>query len=179
MSNLRKVVVGLLSLISFALSSSAILAQAKIDEVVVAQPAALPDAADASIAPEDLELLLLPLTAPELAKMAEKWQQNVRTHFTDIARLNLTLRDAANGEAEKIRERLLDLSGNQRDLLEKYSTVLEKWEQKGGTQEETASHRSYITALKRQALQTTDVKTIFKLAVTWLLSAEGGLCAWT
>ena len=64
MKYLRNAMFGLFSLTLFALSSSAVLAQAKIDETNVAQPAALPDAADASIAPEDLELLLLPLTSP-------------------------------------------------------------------------------------------------------------------
>ncbi len=177
MSNLRKIAIGLLSLTWLALSPSAILAQANVDEAVVAQPAALPDATDASVPLGDLELLLLPLTKPELAELAGQWQQNVKTHLTKIAHLTLALRDATNDEAEQIRDQLLNLTGAQSDLMGNYVTVLDEWELKGGSEEEIYSHRTYISALRIQSLRTIDVKTLFKLGVGWLLSADGGLFA--
>ena len=177
MRNFCKITIGLLSLIWIALSPSAILAQAKVDEVVVAQPAALPDAADAFVSADDLKLLLLPLTKPELAELAEQWQQNAKTHVTKMAHLNFALRDTSDAEAEKIRDQLLVLSSDQSGLLGNYITVLDEWERKGGAEEDISPHRSYISALRSQALRTIDVKTVFTLGVDWLLSVDGGLFA--
>ena len=177
MSKLRNMIFGLLLLISFALSPSAILAQATVGEVIATQPTALPDAADTSVLPDDLELLILPLTHPELAELAGQWQQNTKNHLTNMTRLNLALRDATDDEAKKIRDELLELSGTQSDLLDHYVTVLDEWERKGGSEEEITSHRAYISALKSQSFRAIDIKTIFKLVIDWLLSVDGGLFA--
>jgi small conductance mechanosensitive channel len=179
MSNLRIVVVGLLSLTWLALSPSAIIAQANVDEAVVAQPAALPDAADASVSPDDLQLLILPLTHLELAELAGRWQQNAKNHLTKISHLNLALRDATDDEAQQIRDQLLNLTDAQSDMLGNYVTVLDEWELKGGSEEEITSHRTYISALRIQSLRTVDIKTIFEHGVGWLLSVDGGLFALT
>ena len=177
MSNLSNLIIGLLLLITCALSPSVILAQSTVGEVIVARPAALPDAADASVSPDDLQLLLLPLTHPELAELAGQWQQNTKNHLTNMTLLNLALHDATDDEVGKIRHQLLKLSGAQSDLIGKYVTVLDEWERKGGAAEEITSHRAYISALKSQTLRTIDIKTIFKLVIDWLLSVDGGLFA--
>ena len=94
-----------------------------------------------------------------------------------MAHLNFALRDTSDAEAERIRDQLLVLSGDQGDLLGNYVTVLDDWERKGGAEEDISPHRSYISALRSQALRTIDVKTVFTLGVGWLLSVDGGLFA--
>lgn len=136
---------------------------------------ALDAAGNVSVSEDDLKVYLLPLTASDLALVAETWQSHARTELNDLANTNLALRQAASAEEDALRERLATQSSEVAATLEKYEAVLLAWSAKGGTEEDIAPHHSYISAVMAGALATTDVRTLLRSALDWLTAKDGGL----
>ncbi len=135
----------------------------------------LEEVVEKTIPADDLEILLVPLTAEELSGVAGSWQGYVRSQLEDVAQINLQLR-SANGEQEaSLRSQLSSLSESGSDFLNNYRLVLEAWTLKGAKAEELEPHTDYIVALKAGALKTTDLQTLFQNAWTWLFSWDGGV----
>lgn len=135
----------------------------------------LEEVVEKTIPADDLEILLVPLTAEELSGVAGSWQGYVRSQLEDVAQINLQLR-SANGEQEaSLRSQLSSLSESGSDFLNNYRLVLEAWTLKGAKAEDLEPHTDYILALKAGALKTTDLQTLFQNAWTWLFSWDGGV----
>ncbi|WP_425085302.1 mechanosensitive ion channel family protein [Ruegeria profundi] len=128
-----------------------------------------------SIPADDLEILLVPLTAEELSDVAGSWQGYVRSQLEDVAQINLQLRSASGEQEASLRSQLSSLSESGSDFLNNYRLVLEAWTLKGAKAEELEPHTDYILALKAGALKTTDIQTLFQNAWAWLFSWDGGV----
>ena len=145
------------------------------EAVEVEQDELLDEVVDTSISGEDLEILLVPLTAEELSDVAGTWQGIVRTQLEEVAQINLGLRTASEEQEDDLRSQLASLSDSGSALLNNYRLVLEAWTLKGAKAEDLQPHSDYILALKAGALKTTDFQTLFQNAWAWLFSWEGGV----
>ncbi len=127
------------------------------------------------VAIEDLKQLLVPLTAAELASLAEVWQRNLQAALERGVTLNLSLQDASEQDADAIREQIVVATEQRSALQAKYNAVLDAWQRKGGSEDELKPHRAYLSALTTDVVRTTDWTTLIKIAAAWMLSLEGGL----
>lgn len=137
--------------------------------------AILPSAADQTILPDVLAILLPPMTAEELAGLASEWQKTVKQNAEETASLNLAVLRSSEAEATVLREQIVSLNDRQTVLIDNYTLVLDAWELKGGGVEEIEVHRVYLSALRVAAVRSIDPKTLISLAVDWLLSVQGGV----
>ena len=135
----------------------------------------LEEVVEKTIPADDLEILLVPLTAEELSDVAGSWQGYVRSQLEDVAQINLQLRSASGEQEASLRSQLSSLSESGSDFLNNYRLVLEAWTLKGAKAEDLEPHTDYILALKAGALKTTDLQTLFQNAWTWLFSWDGGV----
>ncbi|WP_170352122.1 mechanosensitive ion channel family protein [Ruegeria atlantica] len=145
------------------------------EAVEVEQDELLDEVVDTSISGEDLEILLVPLTADELSEVAGTWQGIVRSQLEEVAQINLGLRTASGEQENDLRSQLASLSDSGSALLNNYRLVLEAWTLKGAKAEDLQPHSDYILALKAGALKTTDFQTLIQNAWAWLFSWEGGV----
>ncbi len=180
MKRLRRVGLVWLLFWCVAMSSNGFPVVAQVTEpeqevVVLENNNLLEEVVEKTIPADDLEILLVPLTAEELSDVAGSWQGYVRSQLEDVAQINLQLR-SANGEQEaSLRSQLSSLSASGSDFLNNYRLVLEAWTLKGAKAEELEPHTDYILALKAGALKTTDLQTLFQNAWAWLFSWDGGV----
>ncbi len=145
------------------------------EAVEVEQDELLDEVVDTSISGEDLEILLVPLTAEELSEVAGTWQGIVRSQLEEVAQVNQNLRTASEEKENDLRSQLASLNDSGSALLNNYRLVLEAWTLKGAKAEDLQPHTDYILALKAGALKTTDFQTLFQNAWAWLFSWEGGV----
>lgn len=122
-----------------------------------------------------LEIMLVPLTAADLAELAEIWQLHLRSALEDATAIYLDLLEADDATAEILRQQIADLREEESVIKANYQSVLEAWRAKGAVAEEIAPHDAYLDALTVAALQTTDLRTLFVFAVDWATSWDGGL----
>lgn len=131
-------------------------------------------ATDPAISEQALSVMLVPLTASELAELAQTWQGHARRELEDLSRLGLALQGAAGAQEDTLR----DTYQAQRDSVSesgtKYSLVVDAWAAKGGPADEVDLHKKYIQAATAGALRATDIKTLFAAGWDWLTSREGG-----
>jgi small conductance mechanosensitive channel len=143
-----------------------------------AETTAVPDTvspADADITKSQLDIVLVPLNAEELAELAATWEGYIRSNLQDMAQLNLAIDAAEEGAREPLREELGDLALLQKDLTAKFQSVLASWERKGADPDALAAHRTYLAAVNADTVRTTDPLTLAREALEWLISPEGGL----
>jgi small conductance mechanosensitive channel len=131
------------------------------------------DQVDVSL--DALPILLVPMTAEDLAGLADTWQGHLKGALEELSRLNISLQGSNEQSAQAIRKQLARQTELQSPIQEKYNLVLEAWGRKGGTEEELLPHRTYVSALKVAAVKTIDVRTLISLTRNWALSWEGGL----
>ena len=161
--------------ISTTFPASAQETTAEPETVEVEDSSFLDEVVDQSISADDLEVLLVPLTAEELSEVATTWQGYVRSQLEDIARINLKLRSASEAQEDDLRSQLSSLNDTGSEILDNYRVVLEAWTLKGAKAEDLTPHTDYILALKAGALKTTDLQTLFQNAWAWLISWDGGI----
>lgn len=134
-----------------------------------------PDPASLSTTLEQLNALMVPMTAEDLAALAEVWQGHLKSSLEDIVQLNLAI-DSLNGaQADALRDRLGELSEEKNSVQDRYTGVLESWTRKGAAPEDVEKHTVYIAALSFDAVRTTDPRTLLQLGLNWLTSSDGGL----
>ena len=161
--------------ISTTFPASAQETTAKPETVEVEDSNLLDEVVDQAISADDLEVLLVPLTAEELSEVANTWQGYVRSQLEDIAQVNLKLRSASETQEDGLRSQLSSLNDTGSEILDNYRVVLEAWALKGAKAEDLTPHSDYILALKAGALKTTDLQTLFQNAWAWLISWDGGI----
>ncbi|AXT27509.1 mechanosensitive ion channel family protein [Ruegeria sp. AD91A] len=145
------------------------------ETVEVTQDKLVVEVTDESISADDLEILLVPLTAKELSDVAGTWQGYVRSQLEDVAQTSRSLLSASGKQEDSLRSQLASQSESGSVLLNNYRIVLEAWTLKGANAEDLQPHTNYILALKAGALKTTDFQTLFQNAWAWLFSWEGGV----
>ena len=168
--SLRVCALVMLLSISMALGSPVLAQTADVP----AAPAPL-TADQVNVSLDDLQILLVPLTAGDLADLAAIWQGHLKDALTETAKLSLSLNDLDDGAAEQVRERIADDTDAQKDIRNNYTAVLDAWEAKGGAPEDVQPHRSYIAALTVAAVKTIDAQTALLYARDWTMSWDGGL----
>lgn len=134
-----------------------------------------PDPKASTTTARELEILTVPMTVDELSELATVWQSNIKSVLQNIAVLNLELEAAGEARSETAREELTTALNLQTELQDSYAVVIEAWRTKGGPDDATQVHDTYLDALKLEAVRTTDPRTLLQLATTWLFSADGGL----
>lgn len=127
------------------------------------------------IALGNLEIFMVPLMESELSQVAEAWQKNLRTELERIAELNVSISQAAVGDADKLRQNLTARTLTLTELQAKYEAVLKAWEIKGAPVEELAVHATYLVGLRAGTIQNNDPVTLLRAAGNWLISPDGGL----
>lgn len=134
-----------------------------------------PEPSDVTTTATELEILTVPMTAEELSDLAATWQEHIKGVLQEIALLNLELAALEDADNTALREELASKLDSQSMIQDSYSAVITAWKTKGAAEEEILVHDTYINALRREAVRTTDPRTLVQLAVNWLTSAEGGL----
>ena len=142
-----------------------------------------PAVADAVLDPalglDELALRLTPLTVPELAAAAEAWREIVKTKTEAVVETQIEAKRAeSDGNAEAAaaaRERLTELSKERGALFDRYSTVVDSWEKKGGDEAAIAEYRAYRNSIIVEETRTADFQTLAAKALGWAMSADGGI----
>ncbi|WP_164658857.1 mechanosensitive ion channel family protein [Tropicibacter sp. Alg240-R139] len=132
-------------------------------------------ALEADVSPEDLHILLVPLTASELAQVVEGWQAHVRSQLERMSNLNLDINSAADAKVDSLRTQLEEVQQTSKAYLANFQTAITGWLEKGATPEEVKPYQDYAYAATSGALRTTDPKTLANAALDWLTDTDGGL----
>ncbi|SLN38604.1 Small-conductance mechanosensitive channel [Falsiruegeria litorea R37] len=127
------------------------------------------------VTPDDLSILMVPLTAAEMAQVVEGWQAHVRSQLEQLSYLNLDLNSASDAKAETLRAQLAEVQQTTKAYLANYQASVTGWQDKGATPEEVKPYQDYAYAAASGALRTTDPKTLFSAALDWLTDTDGGL----
>lgn len=135
----------------------------------------LPTAEQSDLSLSDLQILMVPMTGADLAGLAEVWQTHLKEALQETVRISLSLDVLDDDAANAARTRISEAREGQKDIQANYSAVLDAWSAKGGTIEDLAAHRAYMSALAIAAVQATDARTLVTLAMDWAKSWEGGL----
>jgi small conductance mechanosensitive channel len=124
---------------------------------------------------DELELRLVPLTKEELKQLAEKWLHIVKAKTEEVMEAQVKV-SKTDGELEDaVREKLIKLQTERKQLFDKYSTVLDAWEKKGGDEAAIADYRAYRSSIIIEETRKADLKTLVAQAVAWLTSEDGGI----
>lgn len=132
--------------------------------------------ADPEIALNELSLRLIPLTVDELAALAEEWLAIVKAGTEAVADEQVAILGLEEGAAaDAARARLEDLAAERRALFERYTTVVDALELKGGDPATVAGYRAYRSAIIVEETRLTDWRTQVKRIAGWSTDPEGGL----
>ncbi len=118
----------------------------------------------------DLELRLDPLTKPQLAVEAAAWQSLLQSKVSEVSEASISAR-GGNSDGNP-RPDLATLREQRAALAERFDTVLDAWDAKGG---DTAEFRKYLTVVSGIKTQFTDIGSSWNLFSGWLISKEGGI----
>ncbi|PVA10321.1 mechanosensitive ion channel family protein [Pelagivirga sediminicola] len=150
-------------------------APADEDDAAPETPAYLAGLDNPSIPLDELRLRLVPLTAAELATLAEAWQANARDATLAVVQRNLELREAGGAATDAQLAAREDLLDTREDIFERYSAVVTSLEAKGGDAEVIKSLRIYRTAISVEEAATLEPREIAVNVLAWLVSPEGGI----
>ncbi len=131
--------------------------------------------ADPNIPVEELVLRLIPLTADQLAALADEWLAIVQGVTEDVIDTQIEIRAADGDPAPDVLERLTDLTSLRAGLFEKYSSVVDSFEKKGGAPEAVASYRAYRNAIIVEETQAADWRTLLSRTIDWTTDRDGGI----
>ena len=141
---------------------------------------------------DHLELLLEPLTQAELLVEAEEWRDLVKGKVRQVSIMDIAIRKkgdeiekaaadptvSESEESAKIEDKtdtiesLTALREEKSALLERFSTVLDAYEEKGG---DAAEFRAYAAAVVGIKLKGADSAAVVSALAAWFVSKEGGL----
>jgi small conductance mechanosensitive channel len=159
-------------LLGFALLSGASWAQEGSDAPEVPESILSGD-----IPIEELTIRLTPLTAGELAAAAEAWRGIVKTKTEELVEAQILAQSetADSTIADEARERLATLGEERRALFDRYSTVVDSWEKKGGDEAAIAEYRAYRNSIIVEETRTADFQTLMTRALAWMTAPDGGI----
>jgi len=123
----------------------------------------------------NLQIMIVPLTANELASLAGIWQTHLQKSLTITAELFLLLNTENASNATDTHKLISENRVARQAIIDNYAAVLDGWEAKGATPEELNQHRTYILAVTLNALQLADAYSAFDFAKDWVISWNGGI----
>jgi small conductance mechanosensitive channel len=124
---------------------------------------------------DELALRLTPLTVSELAEVAEGWRELVKSQTHAVVAAQIAALASEGDTASSARDTLTELANKRNKLFERYSTVIDSWEKKGGDAEAIAEFRAYRNSILVEETRTSDWRTLVARAYDWLISADGGI----
>ncbi|MGI9522711.1 MAG: mechanosensitive ion channel family protein [Hyphomicrobiaceae bacterium] len=124
---------------------------------------------------EELEIRLVPLTGDDLKKLAKEWLKIVKSKTEEVVQAQVAITKTDGAVEDAAREKLTQIDLERRDLFDKYSSVLNAWEKKGGDAKDIASYRAYRNAIIVEEARTTDFTTLVARALTWFTDEDGGI----
>jgi small conductance mechanosensitive channel len=124
---------------------------------------------------DELALRLTPLTVSELAEVAEAWRELVKSQTRAVVAAQIAALTSKGDTAASARDTLTQLANKRNKLFERYSTVIDSWEKKGGNAEAIAEFRAYRNSILVEETRTSDWQTLVARAYDWLFSADGGV----
>ncbi len=131
---------------------------------------------DPALAPDELDLRVLPLTVDELGELADAWMIIVQGMTAAVVAEELAIREAeADGGEPVSRDRLNALSRERARGFSNLSAIVNSFELKGGDPDRIATYRAYRNAIIVQETQAADWRTLVAHAIDWMQSDEGGL----
>ncbi|OSP56470.1 mechanosensitive ion channel family protein [Pseudoruegeria sp. SK021] len=143
-----------------------------VEETAPAYPAGLDNP---EIPVSELTLRVIPLTTDELTALADSWLMIVKEQTTDVVEQQLVIPTLSGSEADAAREVLTGLSDQRGQAFDRYTTVVDNLAKKGGDEAKVASYRAYRNAIVVDEKQNADWQTLYKMAVSWTLSRDGGI----
>lgn len=151
-------------------------ADAGQDGAKAAVPSVPEDVLVEDISIDELALRLTPLTVTELAATAEAWRDIVKAQTQSVVEAQIAATKASDEAAATAARATLNQLANERNaLFERYSTVVNSWEKKGGDAAQISEFRAYRNSIIIEQARTADWKTLLARAFDWLASADGGI----
>lgn len=124
---------------------------------------------------EELEFRLVPMTKGELKLLAEKWLQIVKSKTEEVMEAQVTVANTKGVVEDAVREKLTQIDSERNQLFDKYSSVLNAWEKKGGDAKAIADYRAYRNSIIVEETRTADFETLVARALAWLTDEDGGI----
>jgi len=121
---------------------------------------------------EDLGKLLVPLSEPELAKVAEIWRGYLQANLEQLALQSL---DHNLAKLNLKNDQLEVLFDAQSALEIKYRDILAAWRAKGADEKAMEHHELYLRAALRDTLSTIDPAALFRRLQRWVQSPNGAM----
>ena len=157
--------------------------------LALAQDPAPRTTADTNVPVDQLEVMLVPLTADELRIEAEGWRSELQKSAESFSELELRIlkreltpkseeREAAH-KADM--ERLLDLAGVRDNHIDRLNMVLDLITQKVGLNadneepEDVLMMRRYISSVDGVRSDVVDASTVMTALIDWLKDKDGGV----
>lgn len=126
---------------------------------------------------DELTMRLTPLTVDELAAAAEAWRSIVKAKTEELVEAQIAAQSEAGDTAiaDEARERLGKLAEERRALFDRYSTIVDSWEKKGGDEAAIGEYRAYRNSIIVEETRTADFQTLMTRALAWLMAPDGGV----
>jgi small conductance mechanosensitive channel len=134
-----------------------------------------PEITRPGIDPAELSLRLIPLTKDELRKLTEVWAQLVKSKTEEVIETQISISQREGQAGAAARDRLIQLGDERKRLFDKFSAVVNAWEQKGGDEKAIADYRAYRNAIIIEQTRTADIETLLASAISWLTAEDGGI----
>ena len=125
--------------------------------------------------PEELQLLVTPLTLEQLRTEADEWQKMIQGEMTRIANLKVAALSAEGAELDRIHEQINQTADRRNELIGKAQMIIDSMELKGEAPETLEAYRGYISGALASEFQATDIKTLASQIFDWAASKDGGL----
>lgn len=164
--------VGLL-LVSLILLSGPVLSQesdASGEEIALAQ-----ELIDPSISSEALAYRVIPLTTSELDPLAQEWLGIVQSKTAEIAERQVALLNDPSAATDAAYQEIVRLVEDRAGLFERFTTVVNALESKGGDPAVVSELRAYRDSVLFNETILASPKTIAFAFMNWLTRADGGL----
>ncbi|MEM6826523.1 MAG: mechanosensitive ion channel domain-containing protein [Pseudomonadota bacterium] len=129
---------------------------------------------DPSIGLAALKARLIPLTNSDLEELSANWQQLAREAAEDLVDAQVAIDESADGNDEAAREAYAVAYEELGSRLEKFSAVLDGWEEKAGDPDQIAQYRAYRDAIVAEFLKASDTETLIREATDWVKAPDGG-----
>jgi small conductance mechanosensitive channel len=124
---------------------------------------------------EIFQLRLIPLTLEELSALAAEWQGITKDLTERVVEATIVAqRKGADATAEEL-ERVVDLTQQRRAGFDRYTSVIDSLQNKGGDEAEVATYRAYRSAIVVEETQRADWRTLMNRGLAWAAAPDGGL----
>ncbi|MEM9084710.1 MAG: mechanosensitive ion channel family protein [Pseudomonadota bacterium] len=140
------------------------------------------DAAEAAVDPlndpkiglEALQARLIPLTNTDLEELSASWQQLSREAAEELVEAQVAIDESGADNDDAARETYAVAYEELGSRLEKFSAVLDGWEEKAGNADQIAEYRAYRDAIVAEFIKASDTETLIREAMDWARAPDGG-----